>query len=299
MNPFKGKGLKSEHFNQEVNYIIENFLVEQSITMLYAPPKQGKSRLALGLASYLLESTDHEVMYFDFDNPISALSERGVDKVAERGGGKFDYIHPEVAGMESFETLNELVKHATPRAYKGWVFFFDSVTDFTNENDDSASKKFMHKVKALRNAGATVILLHHSNKNEKGYKGSSVLRSAVDNMYLVNLVSFTKGYDLFTLEAEAPRFTVSNVAFSLNNSSYAISPVEYQVAMITPIDKSIIDEVTKTLKLEKDGLGQSELLKAMGKEKNDKQYIRVLQQYVDRFWKLESGKNRKKIYKLQ
>ena len=297
MNPFKGKGLKSEHFNQEVNYIIESFLVEQAITMLYAPPKQGKSRLALGLSSYLFENTDYHVMYLDFDNPLSALVERGVNKVIERGNGRFDYIHPEVAGMESYEVLNKLVSHAEPGAYKGYVFFFDSVTDFTNENDDGASKKFMHKVKALRNAGATVILLHHSNKSERGYKGSSVLRSAIDNMYLVNQVSSTKEYDTFALEAENTRFSVEQVAFSLSNASYELSQVEYEAAIIAPQDKEMISVVLGQLKQSESGLGQTELLEKIGKAKNDKTYLSLLQRFTGRFWEIERGEKNKKIYK--
>jgi len=77
MNPFRGHGLKSEHFNHEVNYIIDNFLVEQAITIYFAPPKQGKSRYSLGLTKYLYENTDKIIQYFDFDNPLSALKERG------------------------------------------------------------------------------------------------------------------------------------------------------------------------------------------------------------------------------
>ncbi len=298
MNPFKGKGLRPEHFNQKVNYIIDGFLVEQAITMLYAPPKQGKSRLALGLSSYLFDNTEHHVMYLDFDNPLSALVERGVDRVIERGNGRFDYIHPEVAGMESHEVLNKLVSCAEPGAYRKYIFFFDSVTDFTNENDDGASKKFMHKVKALRNAGATVILLHHSNKSEKGYKGSSVLRSAIDNMYLVNLVSSTKEHDVFALEAEAPRFDVRRTAFELNNNSYALMQIEYETAIITPEEKSFIDNVRGVLEKNNEGIGQNKLLTEAGYKAADKHSIALMQKYTKRFWDFEKGAKNAKIYHI-
>lgn len=297
MIPFQGKGLRTEHFNQEVTYIIDDFLVEQAITMMYAPPKQGKSRLAIGIASYLFENTDHNVMYLDFDNPLSALVERGINKVIERGGKNFDYIHPEVAGMESHEVLSRLVAHADHGNYKGWVFFFDSLTDFANENDDSAAKRFMHKVKTLRNAGATVILLHHSNKSEKGYKGSSILRSAIDNMYLVNKISTTKGHDTFVLEAEAPRFDVKRVAFELNNHEYRVKKVDYELAIITPDDRGMIDTVLEHLRKAEEGLGQSELLKELDKPKNDRVLLSLFKKYEGRFWKIEPGANKKKIYK--
>lgn len=35
----------------------------------------------------------------------------------------------------------------------------------------------------LREAGATVVVPHHSNKDGKNYQGSNNIRNSVDNMY--------------------------------------------------------------------------------------------------------------------
>lgn len=299
MNFFRGKGLKPENFNKEVRYIIENFLVEETITIFFAPPKNGKSRLALGLTKYLCTHTNKIVQYFDFDNPLASLKERGADKVIAELGDRLDYIHPETSPMTSKEALSKLLDGASQEAYKDYVFLMDSVTDFVGDvQNEAMAKSFMNDVKKLRNAGATIGLLHHTNKNEKNYQGSAVFKSAVDNMYYMHQGNGTEKNDLFLLEIEAGRFRIENTAFYLDKKSYDLVLAPYSDAVIRPEEQTFITAVKEILKKYPDGIGQSELLKELGKEKDDKLGRTNLAKYVGRFWKIKDGKGRLKLYFL-
>lgn len=299
MSFFRGNGLKPEHFNKEVRYIVENFLVEEAITIFYAPPKNGKSRLALGLTKYLCERTNKIVQYFDFDNSLASLKERGAALVIGELSDCLDYVHPEISPMTSKEVLTKLTEGAEPGAYKDYVFLLDSVTDFVPDvQNENMAKAFMNDMKKLRNAGATLILLHHTNKNEKNYQGSPVFKSAADNMYYMHQGNGTEKNDLFLLDVDAGRFHVENTAFYLDKSTYALSIAPYADAIIKPDEQVFIDSVKEVLKKHPDGIGQSELLKELGKAKADKQARASLSQYTGRFWKMDEGKNNSKIYHI-
>lgn len=296
-NPFKGQGLRKTNFVLETNYIIDKFLVERAITMIYAAPKQGKSRFAIGLAKYLFSNTTFYPQYFDFDNPLSALKDRGIDELVEEGASRFDYIHPEKVAITSKEALDKLVANALDDNYAGYVFFIDSATDFCNEGDDNDVKRFMNKLKTLRNAGASVIFLHHTNKNDGGYKGSTVFRSASDNVYaLVNEYEDSTGVT-YTLDVDAGRFKVENKAFHLSSTGYILKELDYSEVKIPKTEQIEIRKVTKTL--EQNGeMNQGDLLsKALDTDSTDKTAKALLAKYNDKYWTSEK-KGKFIIYKL-
>jgi len=284
MSPFDGKGLRRDNFSLKTNYIIDKFLVERAITIIFAAPKQGKSRFANGLAKLLFTETEFHPQYFDFDNPLSALKDRGIDDLVEEGGDRFDYIHPEKVAITSKEALDRLVENAEGDNYAGYVFFFDSATDFCNENDDSSVKVFMNKLKVLRNAGATIVVLHHTNKQNQAYKGSTVFKSACDNAYsLTNEYQDSEGV-VYTLDMDAGRFKIENQAFRLSNSGYELKLMDYNEVKIPYHERLEIRKVTKTL--EQNGkMKQGDLLsKALDSDSTNKSATALLDKYTDKYW---------------
>lgn len=299
MNYFRGRGINPEYFNKEASYIIENFLVEEAITIYYAPPKHGKSRLALGLTKYLYKNTNKIVQYFDFDNPQSALKERGTIELLKEFGDRVDYIHSSTTPFIEQEVIDKLVEEAKPNAYSEYVFIFDSIANFVGDvKNDTTAKKFMFNMQKIRDAGATIILLHHTNKNEKNYEGSPAFKSAVDNMYYMHQGDGTEKNDLFLLDVVAGRFNVSNAAFYLDNKTYELSIALYDQAVIKPEEQAFINMVKEVLKKHPNGIGQSELLKACGKEKFDRHARAYLSSYTERFWKVTDGQKNSKIYHI-
>jgi len=299
MNPFKGKGLGSADRPGDVEYIIDGFLAKEAITLYYAPPKNGKSVMAFSLAKYVHEHTDMDVQYFDFDNGLAALEDRGIFDILD-GMRRMDYIHPEKVTVSSKEALRELLRFARSghKPLLGCLLIFDSATDFVNASDDNAAKQFMLDMKTLRNAGATVIILHHMNKSEKNYQGSLAFKSASDNIFIHRLVSETDVGPVFIMEKDDGRFKdVRSTAFEVRRGTYELTVIPYEEAVINPEEQAFIDKVTKSLRKTPAGQGQTELLESIGIGKADKKALGLLEKYTDRFWSFERGSRNKKLYK--
>jgi hypothetical protein len=84
----------------------------------------------------------------------------------------------------------------------GAVVIVDTITRFIegDENKSEDMRKFAQKVFRLMNAGATIILLHHSKKGssgslDDGLRGSSELAAFVDSCWVTELEDPKKPYE--------------------------------------------------------------------------------------------------------
>lgn len=84
----------------------------------------------------------------------------------------------------------------------GAVVLIDTITRFIDgdENESEDMRKFARKVFRLVNAGATVVLLHHSKKGssgslDDGLRGSSELAAFVDSCWVTELEDTSKPYE--------------------------------------------------------------------------------------------------------
>lgn len=299
---FDGKGLrKDKHFNFEVEYLLDNFIVSGGITLVYAPPKNGKSCLAMSIAKYILDNHKRAVYYLDFDNPIVSLKDKKIDEFICKYEN-FEYLHPDVICMDGKEALSSMVKdcEANSSSYKDVVLVFDSVTDFCVETDESSAKSFMYRVKFLRNAGATIILLHHTNKRNMDFKGSSVFQSASDNVFALNSEIVNSTCDNAILECKNARFgAVHSVAFCVTKYEWKLEALDYEEFNIPWYKREFINSVKEVL-LKNDSLSQNKLLEALGKTKDDRTTLNMLEEFNNRYWIYkDGGKGRAKKYSLK
>lgn len=73
-------------------WLIENFLMQGSLNMIYASAGVGKSILCLELAHFLAKNASiSKVIYFDGDNSETTLFTRGLNEVIESSGTKLEY----------------------------------------------------------------------------------------------------------------------------------------------------------------------------------------------------------------
>lgn len=298
---FTGKGVSVENLNIEVNYIIHEFLVEGAITLLYAPPKNSKSGLSMGIVKHLITQTNLRPYYFDFDNPLIALKDRKLDKFIDTYKSKFDYLHQDIVAMEGKEALIEMVNECkeNPSAYKKCVLFFDSASDFCDEMIDSSVKNFMNRLKVLRNAGATIVLLHHTNKRTGEYKGSTFFKSMSDNVFSLTSEIVNKDEDNILLESIAARFgNIRHAAFKLKKYVFNLERLVYDDMCMPYHVREFIREVKIALKKAKAPINQTKLLEAIGKDKRDKTSCELLTEYSGRYWEFKE-KGKSKLYSLK
>jgi RecA-family ATPase len=296
---FKGRGLTKKHFNKKANYIIDEFLVQGAITMIYAPPKNGKSSFAIGLCKWLMDNTDVYPCYLDYDNPTIALEDRKVNNIIEEYNTQFDYVHPDVIRMSAKDAINEMLNDVKNTSYSNVVLFFDSATNFISDvGSDTAVSAFIEKMKILRSAGATIIILHHTNKSEAGYKGSGNFSSQCDNVFSLTSEDINELEGNILLERKDARFgRVKSVAFNLRKDNWEMKKVKYEDVNMPIYVQNYIREITRVLRKAKEPLNQTKLLEALGKNKADKTLLEILIKYTGVYWSF-SEKGKAKLYSI-
>ncbi len=299
-NPFIGRGLTVNDKPREVEFILDGFLGKEVITLYYAPPKSGKSILAFALSRYAHDIAGMRVLYFDFDNSLVALENRKVfgNLPAMK---QYDYIHMDKIAMTRDKVLQELMQFAKQpgKPLENYFLVFDSLTDFTDTNEHNA-KIFMGKMKALRAAGATILILHHMNKSERSYQGAQDFVSAADNSFSLEMPvsGETNPFSVFTMEKYLSRLKgIKNTAYSVANGVFTLESIPYSEAIIPQSEQAFIDETIKIIK-KQPGIKQGELLKQVGKDAGNKNGKILLDKYKGRCWVTESGSKNAILYYL-
>ena len=186
-------------------FLIDGFLVKKSIAMLGGPVAQRKSIIALNIAHALCTG---EPLFGYFDVPEKPS--RTVYLCPEMGAASFVKrikqigLGPYIGNTLFVQTMSEAptVLDELDGELPGAVVIVDTITRFIegDENKSEDMRKFAHKVFRLVNAGATMVLLHHSKKGsagtlDDGLRGSSELAAFVDSCWVTELADTRKPYE--------------------------------------------------------------------------------------------------------
>ena len=147
--------------------LLKDFIFTESLSLIYSPPKQGKTFFGYGIGLEILKS-DHieQMMYLDMDNSLSTLKERGVHNLFV-SNPHINYITKAKLPMSPLDLLNAIASEAKIGAYEGILFFLDTIKDFIDFDSKTQASEFMDCCVRIRDAGGTIIVFHHSTKNEK------------------------------------------------------------------------------------------------------------------------------------
>jgi hypothetical protein len=186
-------------------FLIDGFLAKKSIAMLAGPVAQRKSIIALNIAhalctgeplfGYFQVTGGHErVVYLCPEMGAASF----VKRIKQIGLGKYMGTTLFVQTMSEKPTALDELDDELPDA----VVIVDTITRFIegDENKSEDMRKFAQKVFRLMNAGATVVLLHHSKKGssgslDDGLRGSSELAAFVDSCWVTELEDPKKPYE--------------------------------------------------------------------------------------------------------
>ena len=193
--------------------------------------------------------------------------------------------------------LQAIEAKAVANIYQNTFFVIDSLRDFGDVNNDLAAMRIGEKLKNIREAGATIIVLHHSNKDGKNYQGSNNVRNSIDNMYQLVQIDSQEGEIRWVLNVKKERAAIVDTALSVKVNDLSILPIDIQTARISNEDKIFINEV-KTVLTKQPGINKRDLLEAAGYSIDHKQIRDKLEQYEGLYWRTEKGKNNATHYHL-
>jgi hypothetical protein len=265
-------------FEDSMNYLVEDLLMESGITMWSGESGDGKSTLALALAAAVAQgrpflgraAAPRMVLYLDRENPISVVKERltrlGIPDISDRlkiwGLWWADHYPP---GPDEASVLR-FAQQAKP------LLIFDSLIAFAgcDENSSTEMRSHMNNYRRLTALGATVLLIHHrSEKGDSQYRGSSDIRAAVDAAFGVSRDDESRAADPLGRLLLNPYKTRNHPGKPLR--------VEYRSGVFVPLDappKPAVD-IVLSLVVCHPGATQKELVQLA--EKQGLTYHRVLE----------------------
>jgi hypothetical protein len=174
----------------KIDWIVDGLLVAGTITALTGDAGCGKSTVATALCGSIAcgmpfagrETQQRPVLIIDKENPLPILADRFQRLRVSDGehlrvwGGWCPDEPPDVDSP----ILTAWVASCNPKP----VLVIDSLIAFNrgDENDAGEIRKFFSALRRLADAGATIILLHHTGKGEttKDYRGSSDIKASID-----------------------------------------------------------------------------------------------------------------------
>lgn len=277
--------LTPNDFNQNIEFLIEGFLPKHLITMIYSDGGEGKSWTALGLAKCAADS-GMETYYLDYDNPMSVLKERGIEHKLIRVCPSLVYSHRSKTNLQPFAMLEEFEKVAVGGRFKNTFFVIDSMRDFGDVNNDLMAMRIGEKLKNIREAGATILVLHHSTKNGTNYQGSNNIRNSIDNMFQLKKIESPEGEIRWILKVKKERAPIVDTALSVRTDDLSIYTLDIDDARLSSEEKTFVAKVKQAL-TESPGINKTELLEACDYKKDDKTARDRLDQFEEIYWRSE------------
>lgn len=288
--------LTLDDFNQKTDFLIDGFLPKHLITMIYADGGMGKSWAAMGLAKYAAKA-GMDVLYLDYDNPMNVLKERGIESKLIADCPNLYYSHRSKTTLQALAMLDELEAIALAGRFKNTLIVLDSLRDFSDVNNDAKAMQVGEKLKNIREAGATILVLHHSTKNGSNYQGSNNIRNSIDNMYQLNKIESEEGCIRWILTVKKERAAIVDTALSVQVDSLDITQIDIQTARLSSDDTAFINSV-KVVLTQSPGINKTDLLGELGYQKTDKTARDKLDQFEDLYWKTEKGPKNATLYHL-
>ncbi len=168
-------------------WLLEKLLPKGAISLVFCPGGGGKTWLLMQLAKAIatgepfgdLQTLQAPVYFIDFENPLSVVKERR-EKIGPAPG--FWYWH--LACPTGPRKLDEEAWTDYKTLPPG-LLIFDTLRASHN-GDENSSKDMalvLSRLKELREAGFTIVVLHHTPKGNDGtYKGSTAILDLADHV---------------------------------------------------------------------------------------------------------------------
>lgn len=185
---------KSEEMRKKMladKYVLGQIAILGQITAIYAKPNSGKTLLTIYLLIEAIKSGEVDgssVFYINADDTYTGLVYK--TQLAERYG--FQMIAPGLQDFDSNLFLRYLQKMIDQDTASGVVVILDTLKKFTNIMDKTVASQFGKAMRAFAQAGGTLIMLAHTNKNRDGdnkvvFSGTSDIVDDADCAYTLDV----------------------------------------------------------------------------------------------------------------
>ena len=285
--------------DKKIEYLYDNFIMKNDITMIVSRPGIGKSLISVALCNmFLVDLKIARVIYLDGDNSAMTIKTRKIHKLKEKHGSIFNYIF-ELTTSDLYKIIGELKN----KNLIDFLIVFDSVKNFIigDRNSHKDVTELMNILKELRNNGASIVFLHHQNKLSKDFNsafaGSSAFMEDISLAYELKKNENKQTYIFIPLK---DRNNISNSVAFVYNQDNTITQVDLDYALETNDDIEIRELILNFIKNQKDKPIYSDILKYIvhagyNKDKANK----IIQNGKNKYWKsTKIQQNNKLVFEL-
>ena len=160
----------------KVEWIVDNLIPKESISLLHSIGGVGKSYLMFGMGQAVADGRPFfglnvrrmDVYYIDFENPLPEIA----DRMKKIGGSENMRIWH--LGHDPAPIRFDADEWRVYKTFPPGLFIIDSLrsSHLLEENSSKDASFIMARHKEIRSLGHTILLIHHENK-VGGYRGST------------------------------------------------------------------------------------------------------------------------------
>ena len=272
---------------------IKDFLYSNSVTLIYSPPKQGKTWLGYGITTTLAKRDDiRAIIYVDMDNGLTSLNERSINNKLIPIP-KVRYVSRAKIDCSPIEYLKRIDDEALRNNYHDVVFVLETTKDFIDTDSKSQSEDFMKIVMRMRDAGATVIIMHHATKAGRTISGVQVFINSPDNVYEMTQKAKETDKLHFMLSVTHSRTLVKDIGLTVSIKTLELEKLDEVYATMSEYEESFVRAAKDVLEKNPDGLNKKELLETLGYAKEDNTANDTINKYNGKFWECKQEKKGK------
>jgi len=194
------RGLDLQALDLQIEYVVNKLVLAQALNVIHGSGGIGKTQIGLqaskavveGQELFSLQTKKRPVVYIDFENPLPILVERA---------RKLD-IRDVLFWHQSFEPKPPKLDSDGYALYKTLppqsLLIFDTLraAQDGDENDSKDMALVMGRLKEIRDAGFTILIIHHTPRaNDRASKGSTAITDLADHvlsLYRVKRSTFEK-----------------------------------------------------------------------------------------------------------
>lgn len=309
INPFEQFAMTKES-RQAINdmeYLVDGFLVKGYHTYLFGPSGSGKTTIAFYLAKEILQKHKKmQVTFFYIDGAIG-MAGNAYDMFEElKLSDRIDIL--DKGSVDDY--ISSIKKSTEDKVdFSNRLFIFDTFKYLTNDiNNKTANKRAMAAIKAFcKSTGTTFLSLGHTNKDGKNQSGTAEIEQDSDAIFRIDTINQDDISTSTIKKAGRVRLDPLEQSFEFKGGYVPSVKRLAQVKDIEAIhisakeqkeDEAFIAEV-KSILAKHTELNQTDLLKYlddidMGQQKMTKK----LKHYSSSQWERRKGDNNKTIYNL-
>lgn len=250
-----------EEINQakDINWLIDGVLPQQTIGVFYGASGSGKSSLMINYCQYILSKINEvHIIYIDADMNANKLKEIGIDELIQKYQNRFLYAGKSVANLiaKTQDFLKEIIELQNKCSTKKYLVIEDSLTLLSPKKNGFIDVNLLYKLeKQLREAGGTVILIHHLNKSGV-FADSQQIENFADFTYLVERNDFNNC--ILLKPQKASRFDIQSKAYKTEDRKI-IDKIDFKMANISYQESNFVKIIIDLL--EHGEMNQSEIMK--------------------------------------